>query len=163
MWVIGAVSKEELKQISKMGYEITRVVPAKEFNMFADPGFKGRTEPDSEDLAMVYIDNDIMGVLTKWSGEERADAECAIRHQLDDARRMVIEDWWERATKKDLEMGRYETVDDADGWEHDGGDTYTRTYYVGHTRRATETRAMILTLKFITNSPQLTSAHVDER
>lgn len=146
-----------------MGYEIARVVPAREFNRFSDPKWRGKTEPDAEDLVMVYVDNDILDVLTQWKGAEEAKRNMQIQQQLHDARRSVIEDWWENATKKDLHMGRGETVDDVEGWEHNGFNEYTRTYYVGHTCKAGPTRAMRLTLAFHNMSPQLRTVHVDGR
>ena len=66
MWLIGAVSEEEIDQIRKQGWQVDRIVKPDEFNQFIDPSNKTPAEPDSEDLALVYVDRDISELLNEW-------------------------------------------------------------------------------------------------
>lgn len=62
-WVIGMSDEREIKMLIDAGHEIHGRIKAVEFDEMVEKGSSKYTEPDAEDMIVVFVDCDVSDLL----------------------------------------------------------------------------------------------------
>ena len=135
MFIIGKATPEERKEIEEWGWDVEDV-DVEHFDCAIDPNYGHCAEPhtqeiatghenDTDQLISVFVDQDIHAELKKVHNQEKAMEECHRQKLLDEKRRHLADELFEKVCDDLPEDMPYA---DDNGW-HCWGNGYTKNFF----------------------------------
>ena len=154
MYLIGAVSKKDIKAIKKTGYEIEKIIKPQAFNALF--GKKGSTiDPDAEDMAIVYVDCDLLEQLQEWAAEEKGKLQAKIAQELRDLQEKMAQEAFESSDLNGLKC------EESDGWEQDGEYWNKRFYFENEENPSDGSKIATFVVIFKKGTDKVIDSHVN--